>query len=159
MKATFATVPKVSLTADGWTGPFQKDFLGVTAHWIDDKWIQKELVIGFEPMNGSHTGENLAEALINVAERFNIGEKVQSITTDNALNMSRMVNEFVKHEKAVDWYVCFYYFFARWKGALSLTFCPLVYIKLGDSKITCIMCLASVTSLTWQFKRFWVLAV
>jgi hypothetical protein len=111
VKATFSTVPKVSLTADGWTGPSQKDFLGVTAHWIDDKWMQRELVIGFEPMNGAHTGENLAEALINIVERFNIGEKIHSITTDNALNMSKMVHEFIKHEKAVDWYVLYSYLF------------------------------------------------
>jgi hypothetical protein len=93
----------LSLTVDGWTDPFQKDFLGVTAHWIDDKWIQNELVIGFEPLHGAHTGENLAEALITVAERFHIGEKIQSITTDNASNMAKMVQELVMHEKAVDW--------------------------------------------------------
>jgi hypothetical protein len=99
----FSNVSRVSLTADGWTSPFQKDFLGVTAHWIDEKWNQKEIVIGFESMNGAHTGENLAEALINVLERFQIGDKIQSITTDNASNMAKMVQELVKHERAVHW--------------------------------------------------------
>jgi len=101
----------LALTADAWTGPSQKDFLGVTAHWIDDKWVQQELVIGFEPLEGAHTGLNLAEAMVCVAERYQIGEKIQSITTDNASNMTTMVAEFVKHEKAVGWYVHVIYMF------------------------------------------------
>lgn len=103
-----SSVPKLSLTADAWTGPSQKDFLGVTAHWIDDSWVQKELVIGLEPLDGAHTGKNLAEAMVNLAERFHIGEKIQSITTDNASNMTAMVTELVKHERAVKWYVLLY---------------------------------------------------
>ena len=102
--AMFANVRKVSLTADGWTGPFQDDFLGVTVHWIDENWIQREMVIGFEPLNGSHTAENLVEALINVLERFHLGEKVQSITTDNAQNMAKMVRDLVTHQRAAQWY-------------------------------------------------------
>lgn len=101
--ALFDDIRKISLTADGWTSPFQDDFLGVTAHWIDKEWHQKELVIGFEPLHGTHTGENLAEALANVIERFNLGDKLQSITTDNASNMTKMVQELEKHPKAVEW--------------------------------------------------------
>lgn len=101
--ALFEDIAKVSFTVDGWTSPFQDDFLGVTAHWIDKEWHQKELVIGFEPLNGAHTGENLAEALVNVIERFNLSEKLQSITTDNASNMTKMVHELINHPKAIEW--------------------------------------------------------
>ncbi|KAF9370868.1 hypothetical protein CPB97_002404 [Podila verticillata] len=66
--AMFTGIHKVSLMADGWTSPFQDDFLGVMAHWIDGNWTQKELVIGFEPLHGAHTGENLTKALVNVLE-------------------------------------------------------------------------------------------
>jgi len=111
-----AAVPKVSLTADGWTGPFQDDFLGVTAHWIDANWIQKELVIGFEPLQGAHTADNLVEALVKVLERFNIGDKIQSITTDNASNMTKTVRDLKSHPRAAHWY-CIYYFFKKNKGA------------------------------------------
>ncbi|KAG0075778.1 hypothetical protein BGZ93_004125, partial [Podila epicladia] len=41
-------------------------------------------------MKGGHTGKNYAEALVNVLERFHIGEKLQSVTTDNASNMGKM---------------------------------------------------------------------
>ena len=105
--AMFARVRKVSLTANGWAGPCQDDFLGVTVHWIDENWIQREMVIGFEPLNGSHTAKNLVEAveaLINALERFYLGEKVQSITNDNAQNMAKMVRDLVTHQRATQWY-------------------------------------------------------
>ncbi|KAF9342740.1 hypothetical protein BGX26_006927, partial [Mortierella sp. AD094] len=38
-----AGMNKVSFTVGGWTSPFQDDFLGVTAHWIDQEWKQREL--------------------------------------------------------------------------------------------------------------------
>jgi hypothetical protein len=97
----FTDVHKISLTADAWTSPFQDDFLGVTAHWIDSNWTQRELMIGFEPLYGAR--ENFAEALVAIIERFHLGEKLQSITTDNASNMSKMVRDLVRHPKAVEW--------------------------------------------------------
>ena len=77
--------------------------MGITAHWIDREWHQKELVIGFEPLNGSHTGKNLAEALIVVIKRYNLGSKLLSITTDNASNMTKMVEELINHPQAIEW--------------------------------------------------------
>lgn len=103
----FTGVGKVCLTVDNWTSPFQDDFIGVTAHWIDDYWRQKELVIGFEPLNGSHTAENLASALVDILDRFHLGEKLLSITTDNAANMKKMVRLIGLHPKATNWCVFF----------------------------------------------------
>ncbi|KAG0041853.1 hypothetical protein BGZ90_009622, partial [Linnemannia elongata] len=54
-------------------------------------------------MQGAHSGENLAEALVTVLERFRLGEKLQSITTDNASNMTKMMRDLVQHPKAIDW--------------------------------------------------------
>jgi hypothetical protein len=54
-------------------------------------------------LHGPHTGENLADALINVIEWFNLGDKVQSITTDNATNMTAMVQQLMVHPRAAKW--------------------------------------------------------
>jgi hypothetical protein len=99
----FAGTRKVSLTADGWSSPYGVDFLGVTAHWIDDNWVQREMVIGFEPLNGSHTAENMLEALLSVLYRFHLGEKLLAITTDKASNMLRMVRLLGNHAQSVSW--------------------------------------------------------
>ncbi|KAF9187187.1 hypothetical protein BGZ49_004097, partial [Haplosporangium sp. Z 27] len=67
---------------------------------VDSGATASYIKFGFEPLHGAHTGENLAEALVNVLERFQIGEKIQSITTDNASNMKKMVRNLVDHPKA-----------------------------------------------------------
>lgn len=154
----FANVRKVSLTADGWTSPFQDDFLGITAHWIDDNWIQKELVIGFEPLNGAHTAENIAEALVDVIDRFNLGKKLQSITTDNASNMRKMVRVLESHPRACGWYAFFSWFVAKgWSKYIITNLFPLSIHKkkyVGRSQEGCTMFPALVTLLIWQSKHF-----
>lgn len=88
---------------DGWTSPFQDDFIGVTVHWIDSDWKQRELVIGFEPLTGSHSGENLCLAFVKVLEHFDLGKKLHTVTTDNASNMTKMVSELHSHARANGW--------------------------------------------------------
>jgi hypothetical protein len=38
-------------------------------------------------MEGSHTGSNIASSTWSVIDSFEIGHKIQSITSDNASNM------------------------------------------------------------------------
>lgn len=87
--STLDHVSRVSLTMDGWTSPYQDEFLGVTCHWLDTPWTQQELIIGFEPTETSHSAECLLESLISIVERFNLQKKIHAITTDNASNMSK----------------------------------------------------------------------
>ena len=63
-----ANVPMVAFTLDGWTSPFQMSFLAVTAHWIDDNWVQHDVTLGFELLKGSHTGQLLMETFVKVME-------------------------------------------------------------------------------------------
>ena len=99
----FTGMAKVSATLDGWTSPFQDDFLGVTVHWINNEWRQRELVISFEPLSGSHTGENLCAAFIKVLDRFKLGTKLHTVTTDNASNMTKMMTLLETHAMTHDW--------------------------------------------------------
>lgn len=100
LKEMFRKVPVVSCTLDGWTSPFNQSFLAVTAHWIDKAtWTLKEVIIGFEPVNGPHTGENLAAVFIDVLEEFDLGKKLFTVTTDNASNMTTMVRHVVDYGK------------------------------------------------------------
>ena len=58
-------------------------FLGVTAHWIEVKiepkeiWTLRSEVIGFRPVSGDHSGENIARYFVGVCDRIGImnGEK------------------------------------------------------------------------------------
>lgn len=91
MQSLFDDICKVSLTLDGWTSPYSDDFLAVTAHWIDQDWNLREIIMAFEPLDGPHTGENLLKSLITVINRFSLGRKILTITTDNASNMIKML--------------------------------------------------------------------
>jgi len=82
---------KISLTLDCWTSPNGLAFLCVTAHYIDAQCIPHEPVLGFLPLHGSHTGENLCEALIDVCDQFGILPKILGVTTDNAANINKLL--------------------------------------------------------------------
>jgi hypothetical protein len=84
----------VAFTLDGWTSPFQTSFLTVTAHWINDGWVQQDVTLGFEHLKGSHTGEALMEAFIKVVERFKLQQKVMSITSNNGSNVIKLTKDF-----------------------------------------------------------------
>jgi hypothetical protein len=47
----------------------------MTAHWIqvkDDKWEMRSEVIGFRPISGDHSGENLGRYFVGVCDRIGI---------------------------------------------------------------------------------------
>ena len=105
LRDDLATVPMVAFTLDGWTSPFQTSFLAVTAHWIDDNWVQQDVTLGFECLKGSHSGEALMETFVKVVERFNLQQKVMSITSDNGSNVLKLTTEFetYMHQHLDEW--------------------------------------------------------
>jgi hypothetical protein len=94
------TVPMVAFTLDGWASPFQSSYLAVTGHWINDNWEQQDVTLGFEQLKGSHTGEALMQAFVKVVERFNLQQKVLSITSDNSSNVLKLATDFETYTRA-----------------------------------------------------------
>jgi len=83
---------KISLAVDCWTSPQQLSFLGVTGYFINIEWQYQEILLGFEPLSGQHSGENLAHTLFKVLEQNKLISKVLAITTDNASNNATMMS-------------------------------------------------------------------
>ncbi len=52
---------KFSITADGWTSPVSESFLGITAHYIEDDFIMRSIVLDILPFDHPHDGESIAE--------------------------------------------------------------------------------------------------
>jgi hypothetical protein len=50
-------------------------------------------LLSFQQLQGSHTGEKLAEEIYNALDQYNIIEKLFCITTDNASNNSTAMTE------------------------------------------------------------------
>lgn len=52
---------KVSITLDAWTLTTQVPFLDITGHFIEPSiWKYKILLLGFEPLHGSHSAKALS---------------------------------------------------------------------------------------------------
>jgi hypothetical protein len=81
---------KFALTTDIWSAPHQQSYLGMTIHWIDANWELHAQLLDIVPLYDAHSAENITEQLCAVLTDFAIGEKILSITTDNAANMVKM---------------------------------------------------------------------
>ena len=60
--------------------------LAINAHWMSSDFQQYRACIEFVEIEGNHSGENLANIVATVLERFHISDKVMTITADNASN-------------------------------------------------------------------------
>ena len=62
-------------------------FLGITDHYIDRDWELKSLTINVVKLSSSHSGQNLSNVFIKIADdEFKILTKIMAVTTDNASN-------------------------------------------------------------------------
>jgi len=75
---------RISCTTDGWTSEAKESYIVVTAHFIDHAWKMQGLIIAFEHMPESHTGQHLCNRLVRVAKDFGIEGKISCIISDNA---------------------------------------------------------------------------
>jgi hypothetical protein len=66
---TLPTGAKLSITLDCWTSPFRQAFMAVTGYFLDEDWNYREILLGFEPLHGSHTGSYLSTVLIELLEK------------------------------------------------------------------------------------------
>lgn len=82
---------KVSLALDCWTSPFQQAFMAITVYFIDRDWNYRELLLGFEPLHGPHTGVNLSDVLLQLLRERQLLDRIFSVTTDNATNNETLI--------------------------------------------------------------------
>ena len=58
----------------------------LTAHWIDNEWDLKHVIIAFQRFSHSHTGEQIQEITLKIFQEFSIVTKASTITIDNGAN-------------------------------------------------------------------------
>ncbi|KAJ1278634.1 hypothetical protein BS78_04G093800 [Paspalum vaginatum] len=86
LKETFNKVSfSFALTSDVWTSSHQKtSYISIVAHYLDDSYCLNKRVIGFRVMDDSHTGDAIANHILEVLNDFKIKDKILSVTLDNA---------------------------------------------------------------------------
>ena len=62
----------------------------IIEHWYTPDFEEREEVLKFIEIHGSHTGEALAEAMREILEKLKIKHKLFAITGDNAGNNSTL---------------------------------------------------------------------
>jgi hypothetical protein len=77
---------RITLSFDGWKSDNQLDLLGVVAHYIDDQYRGKNVLIALRNTYGSHTGAEIAYQLLAVTREYKISSKVAYFMADNASN-------------------------------------------------------------------------
>jgi hypothetical protein len=66
---------KISFTTDCWTSPSAKSFMAITAHFVDNNWELKHILLDFIEIY-DHSGQDLKNAFVSVLENFSIEKKV-----------------------------------------------------------------------------------
>lgn len=66
--------------------------MAITGYFIDEDWQYREVLLGFQPLSGTHSGENLSAILLGVLVQHQIQDRVLAITADNASNNNTLVN-------------------------------------------------------------------
>jgi hypothetical protein len=87
---------KLSVALDCWTSPFAQAFMAITAYFIDEDWEYREVLLGFEPLQGKHSGQNLSDVLFDKLRQHEIDQRVFAITTDNASNNKTLMTALQK---------------------------------------------------------------
>jgi hypothetical protein len=68
--------------------------MAVVAYYITLSWELKEILVGFEQINGLYNRVNLARTLLGAfSSDINITQKILSITSDNTSNNTIIVQE------------------------------------------------------------------
>jgi hypothetical protein len=74
----------VSLTSDIWSSNAKEDYISVVAHFVSADWELQKNVIELRLIEVKHTGQNIAEKISFVIEKFGLIDKIFSVTLDNA---------------------------------------------------------------------------
>ncbi|KAM0703025.1 hypothetical protein Q7P35_010457 [Cladosporium inversicolor] len=77
----------ITISFDSWNADNDVlDLLGVVAHYLDEQYQLRTVVLGLRDHYGSHTGANIGEHLNQVLGDFKIRSKVAYFAADNATN-------------------------------------------------------------------------
>jgi hypothetical protein len=79
--------------------PFQ---MPITGYFLDKKWKYREILLGFEPLHGKHSGANLSSVLVERLQEHRIMDRVLAITTDNASNINTLFGSMQESMQALN---------------------------------------------------------
>lgn len=75
--------------------------MAVTGYFLDQEWEYHEILLGFVPLYGAHSGVNLGSVLFDLLRQHQIADRVLAITTDNASNNNTLMSSIQESVQAL----------------------------------------------------------
>jgi hypothetical protein len=92
IRKIFKGVDRISLTSDCWTSIQTIGYMCLTAHYIDSDWKLQKCIIDFNEFAPPHSGEGIADGILEILVKWSIQGKIGAITLDNASNNDRVAS-------------------------------------------------------------------
>lgn len=87
---------RVAITTDMWTADIQKKgYMAVTAHFIDDSWKLRSIIMRFVYVPAPHNAETICEVLYESLLEWNIDDKLMTVTVDNCTTNDKAIETIV----------------------------------------------------------------
>jgi hypothetical protein len=83
----------VHIVPDNWTSPNGLGAIGFTVQFVAEDQGVQSLVVRIKELEGQHSGENMAEAIMEFIREYGIASKVCYFMMDNAANMNSMIDK------------------------------------------------------------------
>ena len=74
----------IHFSFDLWTSPNALAMLGIVAHYMDNLGKNYTVLIGLRRLRGPHSGENMAQLVIEIIVEYDIADKIGCFVLDNA---------------------------------------------------------------------------
>ncbi|KAG2717548.1 hypothetical protein I3843_03G182800 [Carya illinoinensis] len=82
---------KISLTAELWAAYGDVEYLCLTAHYIDESWLLKKMVLNFSLVDPSHTEDMRSDVIMTCLMDWDIDRKLFSMTFDSCSTNDNIV--------------------------------------------------------------------
>ncbi|CEJ95262.1 hypothetical protein VHEMI10752 [[Torrubiella] hemipterigena] len=85
------SLSSIYIVPDNWTSPNGLGAIGFMVQFVTEDYGLQSLVVGIKELEGQHSGENMAEAIMEFIREYGIASKVGYFVMDNASNMNTMI--------------------------------------------------------------------
>ncbi|KJZ69426.1 hypothetical protein HIM_11176 [Hirsutella minnesotensis 3608] len=83
----------IHIVPDNWTSPNCLGVIGFTVQFVTEDHGLQSIVVRIKELDGQHSGENMAEAIMEFVREYGIASKVGYFMMDNASNMNTMIDK------------------------------------------------------------------
>jgi hypothetical protein len=82
----------IHISFDLWTSGNNMAFLGVVAHYLDETFTARSLLIALRQLSGPHSGENQSFLLVEIIKEFRFEQRLGYFISDNVTSNDSAVN-------------------------------------------------------------------